>query len=346
MRAALALAGPPWLSIEQCPDPAPEPGDLILRVESCGICGSDLHLAHATAASPALAGTIYGHEFAGTVVALGSEVTGYREGERVVGFPLAGCRSCDACRAGFVGRCRSARLNGVQRPGAYAEYVAVGAAESFLLPAPLSSDAGALVEPLAVAHHALEITERTKDEPVLVLGGGPVGLAVALWAQALGAREVVVSDPQPHRRAIAASFGARVIDPATDDVGRAFADLTGARPRAIVECVGRPEAIQHAIDVAGREAQLTLAGACTSPASIVPMTATMKELTLRFAVYYQRADFAATIEAMAAGRLDPSPLVTSTVSLDALPASFAELMATSQECKVLIHPQATTRPGG
>jgi (R,R)-butanediol dehydrogenase/meso-butanediol dehydrogenase/diacetyl reductase len=335
VRAAVSTADEPWLAVADLPDPSPGPGDLVLRVEACGICGSDLHMAHSLKDHP---GIVFGHEFCGTVVALGADVAGYREGDRVVGYPLSGCGQCPACLANAVAKCRRVKLIGAQRPGAYAEYVAVGAAQSFLLPEALTPDLGALVEPLAVAHHALERTPRDPGEPVLVLGAGPVGLAVALWARALGASQVVVSDPVAHRRELAATVGATAVDPTEQDVGAAFADVTGGRPRVVVECVGRPGLIQHAVQVAATDAHLTLVGACTAPDTFLPVVATSKELTLQFVVYYRPRDFAETLDFLTAGRLDPRPLVTGQVSLEELPARFTKLMAPNDDCKVLVHP--------
>ena len=334
MRAAVSTSEEPWLAVTELPDPVPGPGQLVLQVDACGICGSDLHMA----AAWAQAGLVYGHEFCGTVVDTGADVTGFREGSRVVGFPLLGCGRCVACLSGSTAKCRDVQLVGIQRPGAYAEYVSVSAQDSFPLPDELSEDMGALVEPLAVAHHALERTPRPPGEPVLVLGGGPVGLAVALWARQLGAREVMVSDPVAHRRALAERIGATAVDSGGDDVAGAFATLTGAPPNVVIECIGRPGAIQHATDVAAPDAQVTLVGACMSTDSIQPLVPTMKELTLQFVVYYQRRDFTQTLAALASGRIDPHPLVTGVVGLDELPSRFAALMGPSSDCKVLIHP--------
>jgi len=335
MRAAVSTADEPWLTVSEVPDPTPRPGDLVLRVDACGICGSDLHMAHSLKEHP---GIVFGHEFCGTVVATGGEATDFHEGDRVVGYPLIGCGACPACRADDIAKCRRVKLVGAQRPGAYAEYVAVSAAQSFRLPDELTADLGALVEPLAVAHHALERTPRAPGEPVLVLGAGPVGLAVALWAQALGAREVVVSDPVPHRRALAETVGATAVDPTDADLATAFADLTGGRPRVVVECAGRPGVLQQATEVAAADAHLTLVGACAAPDTFLPVVATSKELTLQFVVYYRPRDFTQTLHFLSSGRLDPRPLVTGHVALDELPARFAQLMAPSTDCKVLIHP--------
>ena len=334
MRAAISTPGPPWLSIGEISDPAPGPGQLILGVDACGICGSDLHMAHALPRP----GVTFGHEFCGTVVALGTGASGYREGERVVGFPLTGCGHCAACVSGFVAKCRRAELTGAQRPGAYAQFVAVNADTSFRLPDGLTADFGALVEPLAVAHHALERTPREPGEPLLILGAGPVGLAVALWAQVLGASQIVVSDPAAHRRALAQKVGAIGVDPSTQDLGEAFADVAGGPPRVVVECVGRPGVIQQAMAVAATDAHVTLVGACMVPDTFNPLVPTTKELTLQFAVYYRQRDFTQTLTALDSGRLDPSPLITGHVGLDELPARFDSLLGPNSECKVLIHP--------
>jgi (R,R)-butanediol dehydrogenase/meso-butanediol dehydrogenase/diacetyl reductase len=321
--------------VEQLPDPTPGPDDLVLRVDSCGICGSDLHMATAPRSRR---GLVYGHEFCGTVVARGAEASGYREGDRVVGFPLSGCGGCPACLAGAVAKCARVELTGAHRPGAYAEYVVVKAATSFPLPDELTADIGSLVEPLAVAHHALERSPRDPGEPVLVLGAGPVGLAVALWARALGAREVVVSDPMPHRRALAEQVGATTLDPTHQDVAAAFAEVVGGPPRVVLECVGRPGVIQHAMDVAATDAQVTLVGACMVPDTIHPLVPTSKELTLSFVIYYRRRDFTQTLAHLRRGELDPTPLITGHTSLEELPARFGELLGPHSECKVLIHP--------
>jgi (R,R)-butanediol dehydrogenase/meso-butanediol dehydrogenase/diacetyl reductase len=283
-------------------------------------------------------GTIFGHEFCGTIVAMGTEVAGYRHGDGVVGFPLSGCQRCPACLSGAVAKCPRAQLTGAQRPGAYAEYVTVRAAESFPLPEGLTADVGALVEPLAVAHHALERSPREPGEPVLVIGAGPVGLAVALWAQTLGAREVMVSDPVAHRRALATSVGALAVDPTDQDVAAAFTAATGGPPRVVVECVGRPGVIQQATEIAAPDGHVTLVGACMVADTFHPLVPTTKELTLQFAVYYRPRDFSQTLAYLSSGRLDVRRLVTGHVNLDELPARFDSLMGPNSDCKVLIHP--------
>jgi (R,R)-butanediol dehydrogenase/meso-butanediol dehydrogenase/diacetyl reductase len=226
------------------------------------------------------------------------------------------------------------------RTGAYAEYVAVGADESFRMPGALDNACGALVEPLAVAHHVLERSMREPGEPILVLGAGPIGAAVALWARHLGASAVLVSDPVAGRRSLVEKLGAATVDPATSDVAQAFAELSGGEPRVVIECVGVPGLIQHAMDVAGTGGHVTVAGVCVQPDSFNPLVSVSKELTISFATWYRRRDFAMTIAQVASGRLDPLPLVTDRVSLEDLPAQFEALMHPITQCKVLIDPSA------
>jgi (R,R)-butanediol dehydrogenase/meso-butanediol dehydrogenase/diacetyl reductase len=337
MRAAVVTGRHPALEVRDVPDPAPEAGDLVLSVSHCGICGSDLHLGVPQRATP---GLVLGHEFCGEVVAIGPEVDGWKLGDRVVGFPLTGCRRCPACLSGFVWKCPLRRMTGLEpgRSGAYAEYVAVGADEAFRMPDALDDACGALVEPMAVAHHVLERSVREPGEPILVLGAGPIGAAVALWARHLGASAVLVSDPVPGRRALVETLGAATVDPANSDVAQAFADLTGGEPRVVIECVGVPGLIQHAADVAGTSGHVTIAGVCVQPDTLNPLVSVGKELTLSFATWYRRRDFAMTIAQVASGRLDPQPLVTHRVSLDELPAQFEALMHPTTQGKVLIEP--------
>ncbi|WP_280231129.1 zinc-binding dehydrogenase [Nocardia cyriacigeorgica] len=335
MKAAVLMDSSPSLEIRDIADPAPGPGQVVLQVEAAGICGSDLHLAPLLKSYP---GIVFGHEFSGRVVARGHDVDPRLESQLAVGFPLVGCHNCVACRSANPARCVHAELIGVQRAGAFAEFVAVDTQDLFVLPPEVDGRTAALVEPLAVAHHALEKTPREPGAPVLILGAGPVGLAVALYARLLGASEVLVSDPVPARRILAKAVGARTVDPATENVGEVFAELTGAMPATIIECVGIPGLIQHAAEVAAPDAHVTIVGACTVPDTFTPTAAMAKELAFQFVLYYRPRDFEMTIAHLAAGRLDPAALITDVIGLPELPARFEALMRPTTECKVLVTP--------
>lgn len=335
MRAAVMQGRGEPLAIEDVPDPSPTDEQVLLRVDACGICGSDLHIADA-ADRP---GHVLGHEFAGRVVSVGDAARGVEEGERVAVFPLAGCGACPACLAGRPSRCAGAQLVGGGLPGAYAEYVAVSPRQAFRLPDHVDQRHGALVEPLAVALHAWDRTAAPTGAPVLVLGGGPVGQAVALWARRFGASDVVLSDPVAHRRELAGRVGATAtVDPKAQDVREAFADATGSLPTIVIECVGVPGMIQSAFELAEPDGRVTVVGMCIGTDQITPTTAMGKELAAQFVLFYTEADFALAIRALERRSIDPAPLLTDTVSLDALPGRFEALKHPTTECKVIIEP--------
>ena len=335
MRAAVLQQPGELLAVTDQPDPTLATGELLLRVDACGICGSDLHVSDAYP----LPGLVLGHEFCGTVEEIAGEVTGFEIGDRVAGLSITTCGHCAACLTGRPRKCPSAVMIGMERPGAFAEYLTMPARDVYRLPNTLDPRHGALIEPLAVALHTVDRASLEPGDDVLVIGGGPVGLAVAMWARQLGAREVVVSDPVDQRRALAEKLGASTtVDPTKEDVGDAFERVTGTRPGVVIECVGVPGMIQHAFDVATTDATVVIVGVCMAPDSLLPITAMMKELDVRFAFYYRARDYTTAISMIDRERIDPLPLVTSEITLDELPERFQQLKTPSTDCKVMIRP--------
>jgi 2-desacetyl-2-hydroxyethyl bacteriochlorophyllide A dehydrogenase len=310
-------------------DPAPNAGELLLRVGACGICGSDLK---AVANMPV--GLVMGHEFAGEVVAIGAGVDMWREGSAACALPLIGCGRCAACVIGDVAHCATVDMIGVGgSSGAYSEYVRVSAREAFALPDDVGLDLGALVEPLAVGLHAVERAQIRPADRVLVIGAGPVGLAVTLWARHFGARELVVSDPVAARRAAAMTFGATATaDPTTGDLGAPF-DL-------VFECVGTVGMISTAVAEAEVHGRVIIVGVCTKPDPFIPVIGVMKELAMHFVVYYRRSDYAYVVDMLRQGRIDPAPMITDHVDLTGFPTAFEALKSPSTQCKVLVHPSS------
>ncbi|MSO37479.1 MAG: alcohol dehydrogenase [Acidimicrobiia bacterium] len=335
MRAAVTEHAGGRLAVIDMPDPKPGPGELLVRVTACGICGSDLHLSEVLD----IPGLVLGHEICATVAELGQGVNDWKVGARIAGFPLVGCDECDACQIGATSKCSQAAQLGLARAGGFAEYTTLSASSAFRIPAAIDDHIGALVEPLAVAHHALDCTRRGTDEPILVIGAGPVGAAVALWARALGAREVVVSDPVARRRELAECVGATLtVDPNTEDVASAFAKQCGALPNVVIECVGTRGMIQHSMDVAAVDAQVTVVGVCIGSDEIMPLVGLQKELLAKFVLYYRKSDFTATIAALANGVLNPQAMVTGTTTFDDLPDRFEALKHPVDDCKVILEP--------
>lgn len=341
MRAAVFEAAGKPLEIRSVDDPKPGEGELVLRVTGCGICGSDLHVTESPGGIPS--GIVLGHEFAGEVVELGAGVSGshdWKVGDLVCSLPAIGCGRCADCLTGDLMGCSRLRATGFgEIGGAYAEYVLVGANETLRLPRGLAPADGALVEPLAVGLHAVEMARLAHGDDVLVVGAGPVGLAVALWARHFGARNVVVSDFVAGRREMAAGMGATaVVDPNAEDLRAAFERETGNPPALVFECVGAPGLIQQCIDVAPRGGRILVAGMCLKPDTIVPVSAMLKQLQFQFVAYYRRQDFALTLDMLGAGRIDPQPMVTQRIGLDALPGAFEALRTPVDQCKVIVQP--------
>ena len=337
MRAAV-LNEEKTFDIVEHPDPTPGPSDLVLRVEACGICGSDLK-----AAANMRVGLVMGHEFCGEIVAVGRDAAGsWKVGDRVASLPLIGCGSCLACLEGDVVHCvEGADAIGVGGSGgAYAEYIKVGSRETFHLPDSFGHGDGALVEPLAVGLHAVDRAQLRRGDNVLILGGGPVGMAVTLWARHFGAREIVVSDPVAARRDQCGLLGATGgIDPTkTESVRDSFKRSLGGLPDVVFECVGVPGMVQASIDAAAVHGKVVIVGVCSKTDPFVPIVALMKELTMHFVVYYRSADYRYTIDMLHAGRLDAMPMVSERIDLDAFPAMFEALKHPTTQCKVLVVP--------
>lgn len=340
MRAAIFHEAGQPLSIETVADPQPAADQVVIAVSGAGICGSDLHVTQFPGIMPA--GTILGHEYAGTIVTLGSGVSGdWKVGDRVTALPLFPCRQCEACDAHLPALCPNGRFagNSLDAPGAYAEYVAARADMLQRLPSGVSDDEGAMVEPLAVGHHIVDRAELPHGAAVLVLGGGPIGAAVTLFARAAGARHVVVSEPGMARRERCLNLGATaVIDPRSEDVAARFAALTGSAPQVVFECVGLPGMLHDAVMLCGLRGRVVVAGVVFAEDHLPPLAALGKEVTILYSQAYAERDFAAVIDALAKREIDVAPLHTATVSLDELPEAFENLRNNPAQCKVLIDP--------
>jgi (R,R)-butanediol dehydrogenase/meso-butanediol dehydrogenase/diacetyl reductase len=327
---AVVVAGPRRLAVETVPDPTPEPGQAVVRVAACGICGSDLHV-HQLGYLPA--GSILGHEFCGEVV---EAAGGLASGERVCVLPALSCGRCERCRTGLGMYCAEQRPLGLgQAAGAFAEYVAIAPHHAVRLPQGIDDEHGALVEPLAVARHAVDVARLAPGERCVVVGAGPIGLALVLWARLAGAREVIVSERSPGRRALAEGIGARVVDPAA---GR-LAEAVGPDGADVVfEAVGAPGLVQECIEHARFRGRVVVVGVCIGPDRFQPSSAVLKEVELRFTLAYERRDFERTLDHIARGTLRPAALVTDRIGLDGVPAAFEALEQPASSGKVLVRP--------
>lgn len=335
MRAAVMQGLHQPLKLENVPDPTPDEGDVVVKVGRCGICGSDLHMTEDPAYGQG-AGSILGHEFAGEVVALGKGVEGLATGDLVSVIPLKSCGQCHACQTGAVQWCERFGLQG----GGYAEYALTRPNQCIRLPKSASLADGAIVEPLAVALHGVALSRMTIGDRVLVLGAGPIGLAVAFWARRFGAGRVVVQDLSDWQKARALQMGAHefVVDPA-DPVGSAERAL-GGKADVVFECVGVPGLIAQGVEQVRADGTIVLLGLCTRPDTFNSFAMLSKQVKLVTSAFFTRQEYEAALDALDRGAVEPRLLVTETISLGATPDVFESLRRRTNQCKVLIDPAA------
>jgi (R,R)-butanediol dehydrogenase/meso-butanediol dehydrogenase/diacetyl reductase len=321
------------LAVDTLPDPTPGAGELVVKVGRCGICGSDLHMTE-DAAYGCKHGDVLGHEFAGEVVALGRGTEGLKTGDMVSVIPLKSCGQCEHCRKGEVQWCANFGLQG----GGYAEFALTRPNQCVKLPGDVSLADGAIIEPLAVALHGVNLSGIRKGDKVLVLGAGPIGLATAFWAKRMGAARVAVQDIADFQQQRALDMGADifVVDP-QDPVGSAERAL-GGKADIVFECVGIPGLIEQAVKQLRNRGTILLLGLCTRPDTFNSFAMLQKEVKLVTSAFFTTQEYQASLDALAEGAIEPRLLVTDTIALDAVPEVFETLKRRTSQCKVLIAP--------
>ena len=340
MRALSFQAVGEPLQLVTLPLPEPGAGEVILKVSHCGICGTDIHRTEANIWT-FRPGTVPGHEFAGEVVALGQGVQNLRVGQRVTALPYIGCGSCARCLAGYPYFFATAINTGTETlPGAFAEYVRASAVNCIPLPVDLSTEDGALVEPLAVGLHAVKRGRIGPADRVLIMGAGPIGLAAIWWARRVGARRVVVAATSDRRREMAMAMGADEFIVSGDDgeLAGLVAEALSGPPTVVVECVGLPGTIATAISCLAPQGRVVVAGACSTADSFYPLLGLAREADILFSTVYDRDEFHQCIDAMERGDVAPRAMVTGTVSLEDAPEAFEGLRGRSAHCKILVAP--------
>ena len=337
MKAAL-ITGLRKMEFVEFPDPSAEPGKAVVQVDSCGICGTDVHgFLSSDPYNPA----ICGHEFSGTVSKVGQSVTNVKEGDRVVCGVSTACGRCADCVAGRTNYCMYAFLNALGRDplapphGAFAPAIAVDARRLIQTNSALTANQASIVEPATVAYHAVMRTLPRPGEVVVVQGCGPIGLLTLQVAKASGAGRVIAVEPNALRRDKALAVGADEAitpDEARERFGSKGADL-------VFECAGVPPTVQAAVDFVRRGGRVNLVGLASGAATISPHTWLIKEVTFVASLAYNHHDFIETMDLMADGKVKVDPLHDKTVGLSELPQAIAELADDpSSAVKILVDP--------
>jgi (R,R)-butanediol dehydrogenase/meso-butanediol dehydrogenase/diacetyl reductase len=312
MRAA-RLHGARDIRVEEVPEPEPGPGDVLLRPRFTGLCGSDLHMwRHGSMGAATSGPLVLGHEFSAEVVEVGPAVTDprIRPGALVALEPLWRCGTCAPCRRGAYNLCRNLRFHGLSdHDGSLGELTVARPDMIHVLPEGLDAVHGALIEPIAVAHHAVGRCGLGPGGSAVVLGAGPVGLAAALDIVARGVERLVVSEPAPARRAATSKVlaavgaaGAVVLDPARDDLAEAVAEVTGGEGAdAVLDAAGAPAAFEAGLTAVRPGGRVVVVATYLQPVSFHPLTTVLGEIDLLGSIAY-RDDFPPVIDLVADGR--------------------------------------------
>jgi threonine dehydrogenase-like Zn-dependent dehydrogenase len=337
MRAVVCVPGD--TEVTEVPDPSPGEDEVVVEVDACGLCGSDVHF---IADGLTQTGQILGHEFGGHIVETGRAVTGWRVGQAVAVNPLGSCRACRLCGRGLPFRCEAVPNVGINAPGAYAEYVAVPQGQLIALPDELPVEMGAHAEPLAVALQAVAHADAGPGDTALVYGVGTIGLNVIMGLRLAGVELIVAAGRSPGRRAAAELVGAdEVID--TREIGVAeYARQKGHRFAAAFECSAAPGAFEEAMGV------LEPGGTCvevalSSESTAVTLGALVGDgLRLAGSCAFSYPTYQAAVEHIAAGRVPVTALISERVSLDDTPAALVRLRRPGELVRVLTRPGATS----
>jgi threonine dehydrogenase-like Zn-dependent dehydrogenase len=296
--------------VEDRPTPEPGAGELLLEVSHCGICGSDLHFLLEWGGR---AGVIEGHEYSGTVAAVGPDVSGWAIGDRVIGGPSPRCGTCEYCVAHRPSLClerNSVGGDGGAWQGAFAGYKTVHAAEALPVPDNLSLKHAALTEPLAVALHGITRAGGARaGTRWLVTGGGPIGFLSVAALKALGVDDIVVSEPKESRRVLCEKLGARAVDPSELVTPGMPYDIVDEPFDVALECSGNGRAQESALAQLKRGGVLVLVGAGMARPKFDPNRILLNELIVTGAFVYDHDGFPRALELLASGRLPNDLLV-------------------------------------
>ncbi|MDN0196359.1 alcohol dehydrogenase catalytic domain-containing protein [Streptomyces sp. S.PNR 29] len=314
----------------------PGPGEVELAPAFVGICGTDLHIFHGVMDARVAAPAVLGHEMSGRVVRVGPEVEGWQPGDAVTVMPLRWDASCPACRAGHQHICQHLDFIGIDSPGAMQQRWTVPASTLIRLPDSLPLDRAALVEPTAVAVHDVGRAAVCAGEKVVVVGGGPVGILIALVSRAAGA-EVRVVELSAHRRLLAEEWGLTAWNPADVDVPELVRQWTGdAGADVAFEVSGAAGGVTTAVDVLGVRGRLCLVAIHPHPREVNLHRFFWRELTLVGARLYDRSDFEKAVALVDDGTVPADRLISKVVPLTQAPAAFEALESGGDVMKILV----------
>ncbi|WP_394138461.1 zinc-dependent alcohol dehydrogenase [Cytobacillus oceanisediminis] len=312
---ALFYTGPNELAIQETPIPEPKPGEVLIKVAYTGICGTDMLAYHGGMEKRVKPPVILGHEFSGTIHAIGGE-SAFQVGDKVTVEPLITCGECYGCKTGEYNLCTSLNLIGIDSDGGIAEYIKVPEAKVYRLGDDITMQEGALIEPLAVCVHMVEKGSISENQTVLIVGGGPIGIITGLVAQLKGAK-VVISEVNPFRIEMASKFGFKTINPTQQDFAGALNKLTNNQGADVtIEATGTNGGLVACIEGARIKGTVILAGLPKKNADFDTYRIIAKELNITGTRVYKKEDYNRAIELLKNKKIDLTPLISNVIPLE------------------------------
>lgn len=340
MKASRFL-GNKTFAVTDLPTPHAGPGELVLRNQVCGVCGTDVHIYHGEPGSADVnPPVVLGHEYSGEVVEVGEGVTGFAVGDHVTVDPNIYCGHCAYCQNGKKQLCPSMEAIGVTRDGGFAQYSLIPAAQAFKLEPTVPWEAAAMAEPLACCLHGIDLAGIQVGDKVCVVGGGAIGLLMVQLAKLSGASQIVLSEPNEKRRQVGLQLGANAaIDPTRPDAQEAFAQVLDGGANVVIECVGNVPAVKSAFQFAGKGATVLLFSVPKVDATFdLPLfDVYKKELTIKGS-FVNPDTHARAVALINSGKVDFGPIITHRFPLDQLPEAIAMQMSDAS-IKVVVEAQ-------
>lgn len=329
MKASRFL-GNKTFAVADLPTPHAGPGELVLRNQVCGVCGTDVHIYHGEPGSADVnPPVVLGHEYSGEVVEVGEGVTGFAVGDHVTVDPNIYCGHCVYCQNGKKQLCPSMEAIGVTRDGGFAQYSLIPASQAFKLEPTVPWEAAAMAEPLACCLHGIDLAGIQVGDKVCVVGGGAIGLLMVQLAKLSGASQIVLSEPNEKRRQVGLQLGANAaIDPTRPDAQEAFAQVLDGGANVVIECVGNVPAVKSAFQFAGKGATVLLFSVPKVDATFdLPLfDVYKKELTIKGS-FVNPDTHARAVALINSGKVDFGPIITHRFPLDQLPEAIAMQMS-------------------
>ncbi len=323
-------------TVEQVATPTPGPGEVAIRTAFCGICGTDMHVYHGNMDARVGFERIIGHEMSGVIDAVGEGVTGLAPGQKAVVRPLDHCGKCPACEAGHQHVCHKLKFLGLDTDGAMQDVWVIPAHTVHVLPDDMRLDHAALIEPVAVACHDVRLSGLKPGEDVVVIGGGPIGVLVAMVAREAGGN-VVISEVNPHRLAIAKTLGFDTVNPAEVDLAETINARTGGKAADVVfEVSGTQPGVDAMTAVAATKARIVMVAIHAQKPAIDLFQFFWRELQLIGARVYEGEDYEKAIALVAGGAIDADTVITDVSPLADIQAAFEALDRSPTALKSLI----------